>query len=367
MLVSLRLEIALLATGMFLTACTGGEGPKSGTVVVQNTPSNTPPVVVIQGVMKPGAGRGVLCRAGGRVTVQTLDLYAAKSVSKRDLVDETDDRGRELDQMAYLIASYFKMPNSDAVGKVRKDIRKMSEKILAEMKLQASGEKLALLPHESSKNVVLADGCEHVQIAAYDKAGPDAALQVDSFLWTNMTWTQRTSFLAREIVDRLMADYHGAGDDAVGMRRLIGAMYMKNGFRADGVRVKAFGLPRASLYQTCYLSRPDDTRKSPRAGTFFVYENGLQTVLLFDNFKGLNTLFHTIASVPMLPADTFPVLGVERSNVESVADIYVEDQLTNYELQISWHETGPGLFTLVDKSSGARIGDYRFSCRGLRP
>lgn len=352
---NLKTGVALLAMAVISTGCTGGDGTKNGTV---STYTGSP-TVTIQGTMKPGSGRGVLCRTGGAVTVQTLDFFTAKS--NQAMVVESNDRERELDQLATMVATYFRMPNQEPLKKVRTSIRNTAEKILTDMQFLPASEKLALIADPLDQST-LPPECEHVQIAAYAKGN---SLQVDSYLWANMTWTQKANFLAREVVEPYLARHQATGDGRR-LRRFVGALYSENAFAREGLNMKSKGLPRSGFIRTCIVTEPT-RRSSATVGTFFVFEHGLETILLFDNLKGLNTLSHTAAMIPMRPPEDFPAMGSERPPVEATSDIYIDDVMTNYELELSWEEMGPGRLTLLEKESGQRLGDYRFSCRATRP
>lgn len=273
----IRLKTFLVASlGVLVISCTKNvtnnvPGTNPSTPQPQTSDQTTAPQASESGgVINGGGGRGVLCKKGGRQTLETLDLYEARTLYNLTLLNLGTAEDIAKDKLAEILARHFWTPYNVELPQFTRYMKEsMIQEFLSNIRFIESGKKLKLV--NDSFEPTLESGCEPVQIAFYYD---ESVLLVDKTLWEQLDWTNKMALLAHESL-YFLARQSGT-KNSISTRKLVGML-----FSTKGVRPLADGVPHDSKnFLDCKVESNGFSR-----GHFFMYPGKDQ-----DGTKGIDLL-----------------------------------------------------------------------------
>ncbi len=234
------------------------------------------------GVINGGGGKGVLCEADGRTTVEVLDLYEAKHLFNLNIQDLGSTKEQSLAKLSEVMANHFIDPFIYTAEGYMNALNETSIKHSFEiMQFLKEGQTLKLT--KDSFEPILEKNCRMVQIAVYYD---ESALLVDKSLWEQLDWTNKAALVAHEILYFWSREF--GATNSMSVRKLVGLL-----LSTKGVDPLANDLPDEEDALSCRLSREDFS-----AARMYLFEsvnqqNGASLSASFFNLNQGNILFKT--------------------------------------------------------------------------
>ncbi|MBK9040584.1 MAG: hypothetical protein IPL83_15720 [Bdellovibrionales bacterium] len=281
---SIRLKIAIIALiGVTIMSCTRNvtnnvPGANPSTPKSQPSGQTTAPNGQSEygGVINGGGGKGVLCKKKDGQTLETLDLYEARTLYHLTLLNLGTSEETAKGKLAELLARHFWNPYNVEISLFTRYMKdSMIQEFLSNIRFIESGKKLKLV--NDSFEPTLENGCESVQIAFYYD---ESVLLVDKALWEQLNWTNKMALIAHEAL-YFLARQSGT-KNSMSTRKLVGLL-----FSTKGLRPLADGSPRDSKnFLDCKVESNGFSR-----GHFFMYPGQDQ-----DGTKGIDLLFFDLGT-----------------------------------------------------------------------
>lgn len=281
-----KLNFALAATSLILTLIIGGcdgrrqgaaalgqidnSGPSRSTGTPSGGPAGGQPADIIEGTINGGGGRGIRCKANGKETLESLDLFEARAVGLTLLsVPPTEEAA--LDLAIELLAKHLRSPGMISHEEFVKVLKAMLKKEwLTKFRFLDGTKSLRMI--NDSHEVIKQSGCEAVQIAVYY----ESTILIDKKLWDQLDNLSKAAVWMHELVYHM--ERQNGRTNSISTRILIGQLFSKQGSRPrmDGIPEDQKKHVRCTLYDekqsigSAYAYEPPDGQNDP--GTQMVFE-----------------------------------------------------------------------------------------------
>ena len=217
-----------------------------------------------------GGGRGVRCLRDGKVSVELLDLYEARSMHGLTLIKSPANETAAVDLFASLLGRQLWTPGSDMLeerinffrGSWKKELMSKTHFLGASQHLKLSSD---------SHDPVLEDNCVAVQVALYYD---ESSLMVDSSLWDQMDWLNRVALFTHEFVYKVAR--LGGEHDSISSRKFVSFLFSTQGLKPISVDMPS----NVKEIDSCAL-----IRNGVSDGFVKIFDRSV------DNFGGIEIVF----------------------------------------------------------------------------
>lgn len=246
-----------------------------------------------EGTINGGGGRGVICKADGKETLEVLDLYEAHASYGLTVIKNPATEDAAMSFALDALAKHFWNPDTISIEKLKESYlgvikREWTDKI----KFIEPGKKLKRV--NDSHEVISDSNCQSVQIAVY----LEGSILIDKELWDRLDNLNKTALILHELI-YFVERQENAMTNSISTRLLVGQL-----FSTKGSRGRSEGVPK-DLSKIAVCSYSDENEKSIGYGYAWDAEQDGQTGVefTFNYLAGYSSSLRMSMFMPGLERD----------------------------------------------------------------